>query len=231
MSQTTELMRPIRSFVLRQGRMTPAQKQALQQDGATYGLEVSASGYLDWQKVFGRDAPRILEIGFGMGDHLITLAKTFPQTDFLGIEVHPPGVGKCLASARDAGITNIKLFSTDAIPVLTQAIAPHSIDKVFLLFPDPWPKKRHQKRRIVQPAFVDLIATCLKPNGLFHLATDWQDYAEYMLSVLETHPAFTNAFGKDTYAPLGFERFETKFERRGVALGHRIYDLVYTLTK
>jgi len=209
---------PLRSFVLRQGRMTIAQKQALQNEWAAFGLTTSAD--CDWQILFGREAPRILEIGFGMGDALISMARAHPEMDFIGIEVHLPGVGACLRAIREFNLTNIRLFSEDAQAVL-QKFPPQSIDKVFLLFSDPWPKRKHHKRRLVQPLFVKKVASILKSQGIFHLATDWQPYAEHMFEILEGSD-FVNCEATP-YRP------ETKFERRGREKGHLIWDFAYKI--
>ncbi len=218
--------RAIRSYVLRQGRITPSQKEALSTAWDHYGLEINAKIY-QWDEVFARKAPRILEIGFGMGDSLFTLAQSHPENDYIGIEVHAPGVGSLLAKAQAHCLTNLKVFASDAVEVLVKSVKDNSLDKVLLLFPDPWPKKKHHKRRIVQSEFVQLVADKLKPNGFFHLATDWQPYADHMLAVLDSCPAFANAFGKGNFAPPGYERSLTKFEQRGQRLGHAICDLVF----
>jgi tRNA (guanine-N7-)-methyltransferase len=169
-----------------------------------------------------------LEIGFGMGDSLIAQAKAHPEIDFIGIEVHPPGIGKVRANAKIYQLTNLKIFAFDAVQVLDWCVPDESIDKILLLFPDPWPKKKHHKRRILQPSFAAKIAQKLKKGGQFHLATDWQDYADQMLAVLDALPNFENYFGKSHFAPSTFERILTKFEKRGQKLGHQIWDLVYT---
>lgn len=222
------IQRPIRSFVVRQGRMTPAQKEALEAAWPHFGLSLPLDNqFYDWQTVFQRDAKRVLEIGFGMGATLLSLAKSHPDIDFIGIEVHPPGIGRLLSCAKEMQLTNLKIFAIDAIEVLNRAIPDKSLDKVLLLFPDPWPKRKHHKRRIVQPEFVQLIARKLKSEGIFQLATDWQPYAEHMMSVMQASPDFCNVFDKDGYAPVGFERETTKFERRGEKLGHTIWDLVF----
>lgn len=213
-------MRTVRSYVLRQGRMTPGQTRAFAY-WSQYGLKVPHA--LDWSAIFGREAKRILEIGFGMGDALLTLAQSHPEYDFIGIEVHPPGVGRCLSHAKKFELTNLRVFSQDALLVL-ESIPLASLDKVYLLFPDPWPKKRHHKRRIVNEHFVTLIAHRLKAHGQFHLATDWQPYADHMLSTLNASILLKNCF--TDFAPQGM-RPKTKFERRGEKLNHQIFDLVY----
>jgi tRNA (guanine-N7-)-methyltransferase len=217
--------RGIRSYVLRAGRITPAQKRALDELLPRHGIAYTPAP-LDLDRVFGRAAPRVLEIGFGNGDTLVELAGRFPGRDFIGAEVHPPGVGHCLLEVESRGLTNVRVIAHDAIEVLTHQLASASLDEVLLYFPDPWPKKRHHKRRIVQPAFVALVADRLKPGGRFKLATDWEPYAAWMQEVLDASPAFVNA------APGGGcidrpERGETRFERRGQRLGHRVFDLEY----
>lgn len=227
MTDIAKIHRPIRSFVLRQGRMTPSQQEAIQEGWPRYGIALSeGQEVFDWNKIFGREAPRVLEIGFGMGDSLIALAKQHPEMDFLGIEVHQPGVGRTLANAMSQELTNLKIFADDAIEVLKH-VAPASLDRVLLLFADPWPKKKHHKRRIVQDAFVEMVAQKLKLHGQFRLATDWQDYADHMLAVLDKSTSFRNCFGQGQYAPSPFERPITKFEMRGQKLGHVIRDLIY----
>ena len=220
--------RTIRSFTLRQGRYTRAQKQALETLWPRYGIEFSATP-LDFGALFGGKGPVVLEIGFGNGDSLLAQAQARPDTGFLGIEVHGPGVGHLLHRMAEHAVGNIRLIRHDAIEVLTQMIADHSLDGVQLFFPDPWPKKRHHKRRIVQPAFADLIARKLKAGGFIHMATDWENYAEHMLAVFDAHPAFANTAGIGPYAPGPGQRPQTKFERRGLRLGHGVHDLVFTL--
>lgn len=228
MTISEAILRPIRSYVLRQGRMTPSQRAALTDYWAQYGLTVTPDiKPMVWQEIFGREAPCHLEIGFGMGNSLLAMAKAHPECDFIGIEVHQPGVGRCLAKAQDLKLTNLKIFADDALTVLERCVGSASLDKILLLFPDPWPKLKHHKRRIVQPAFAQLIAQKLKPQGRFQLATDWQPYADHMLTTLDACPVLMNDFGKGHFAPSGFERLTTKFELRGQKLGHSIWDLVY----
>jgi tRNA (guanine-N7-)-methyltransferase len=213
----------IRSYVLRAGRITQAQKRALAELLPRYGIPY-APAVLDLDRVFGRAAPRVLEIGFGNGDTLVELASSFPDRDFIGVEVHPPGIGHCLLAVESLGLANLRVVAHDAVEVLAHMIPPASLDEVLVYFPDPWPKKRHHKRRIVQPEFASLVASRLRPGGRFRLATDWEPYAAWMLEVLNASPDFTNA------APDGGcverpERGATRFERRGRRLGHRVYDL------
>jgi tRNA (guanine-N7-)-methyltransferase len=217
--------RAIRSYVLRAGRVTEAQKRALAELLPRYGIPFAA-GPVDLDAVFGRRGPRILEIGFGNGDTLIELASASPGSDFIGAEVHPPGIGHCLLAVESRGLTNVRVVAHDAVELLEHMIPPAALDEVLLYFPDPWPKKRHHKRRIVQPAFVALVASRLKPGGRFRLATDWEPYAAWMLEMLSASPEFTNA------APDGGcierpERGATRFERRGRRLGHRVFDLEF----
>jgi len=219
--------RPLRSYVLRQGRMTPAQKLAIATHFPEMGLIPEGKTLFDWPTIFGRKAPLVLEIGFGMGDTLVSMASTCPEQDFIGVEVHQPGVGACLAQAKALALSNIRVIAHDAYQVLTSNIPAASIDKVLLLFPDPWPKARHHKRRLLQPAFVCQISRVLKPGGILHCATDWQPYAEHMLAVLQADTTFINHYGDGQFAPGPYQRPETKFERRGQRLGHSIYDLVF----
>lgn len=219
-------MRRIRSFVLREGRLTKGQQHALDHFWSDYGLQYQASAY-DLNKVFGRDNPRVLEIGFGMGQSLVQMAAEAPDKDFIGIEVHRPGVGACLATAQAKALTNIKLFQHDAVEILEHSIADNSLDTVQLFFPDPWHKKRHHKRRIVQPEFVKLVQRKLKPGGVFHMATDWQNYAEHMLDVMQNMAGFKNMSATNDYVERPEHRPLTKFEQRGQRLGHGVWDLMY----
>ena len=217
--------RRIKSYVLRQGRLTRGQQQALQQLWPQYGIDFRRQ-WLDLDQVFPRKAPLILEIGFGNGESLIKQASDHPDNNYIGIEVHRPGVGHLLRLAGDAALTNIRVINHDAVEVLQQQIPDSSLDVVQLFFPDPWHKKRHHKRRIVNTGFVGLIHQKLKPGGTFHLATDWEDYAEYMLATMEQAKGFSNVAGKGEYAKQA-ERPSTRFEHRGRRLGHRVRDLVF----
>lgn len=219
------LRRAIRSYVLRTGRMTPAQRRALEELLPRWGLPF-APGTLDLDAVFGRRAPRVLEIGFGDGTQLLESAAAAPDSDFIGVEVHPPGVGRCLRGIEERGLTNVRVIAHDAVEVLERQIAPDTLDEVLLWFPDPWPKKRHHKRRIVQPAFVAAIAARLKPGGRFRLATDWEPYAEWMLEVLNAEPRLENETPAGRYLE-GAERSVTRFESRGRRLGHDVFDLAF----
>ncbi|MCX7627271.1 MAG: tRNA (guanosine(46)-N7)-methyltransferase TrmB [Methylophilaceae bacterium] len=215
--------RPIRSFVLRQGRFTPAQRRAIETLMPRYGIPYLPTP-LNLDKVFGRVAPKILEIGFGMGTATAQIAKARPDQDYLGIEVHGPGVGNLLKLIEALGLTNLRVIQHDAVEVLRDMIADGTLDGVHIFFPDPWPKKRHHKRRLIQPAFVALLAQKLKPGGYLHLATDWREYAEWMLQVLQKEPRLENTV--QDYATPG-DRPETKFEQRGLRLGHGVWDIVF----
>ncbi|MFG6667803.1 tRNA (guanosine(46)-N7)-methyltransferase TrmB [Halomonas sp. HNIBRBA4712] len=220
--------RGIKSYVIRAGRMTPAQTRGLEDVWPRLGLSLE-DGPQDLYALFGRHAPCVVEIGFGMGNSLIEQAKNHPETDFIGIEVHAPGVGKLLDEADKLGLTNLRVYREDALRVLEECLPQGSIDTVQLFFPDPWPKKKHHKRRIVQPAFVELIRTRLAPNGTFHMATDWEAYAEWMAEVMEAAPGYENTADADTapFVPRPSFRPLTKFEARGEKLGHGVWDLIY----
>ena len=229
MTEAGQLMRRIRSFVRREGRLTKGQERALTQLWPVMGVEFSGD-MLDLAALFGREAPVVLEIGFGMGASLVEMAQAAPEKNFIGIEVHRPGVGACLSAAEEAGVTNVRLFCHDAVEVLEQMIPEQSIDTLQLFFPDPWHKSRHHKRRIVQPAFVQMLRPRLKIDGLFHMATDWQNYAEHMLEVMQAAPGFANTSDFGDYVPRPDSRPLTKFERRGHRLGHGVWDLVFKRT-
>lgn len=218
--------RQVRSFVRRAGRITAAQARALDELWPIYGID-AADGALDLDDLFGRHAPRLCEIGFGNGDALVTLARDRPDMDFLGIEVHDPGIGHLLLAAEKSGLRNLRIARHDAVEVIRDWLPFASLDRVHLYFPDPWPKKRHHKRRIVQPAFLEAIAQVLKPGGVLHMATDWQPYAEQMLRLTEGSGRFRNLAGPGEYSPRPPERPETRFERRGRRLGHPVRDLVF----
>lgn len=226
MNETQPLLRTVRSFMRREGRMTKIQKNAIAELWSQYGLELGTQFY-DLDTVFKRSAPRVLEIGFGMGQSLFIQAQQQPDCDFIGIEVHRPGIGNLLVAAAENNLTNLRVFCADALHVLAQVLPDNSFDKVQLFFPDPWPKRRHHKRRLVQAEFVEIIRQKLKPNGIFHLATDWQDYANQMLAVLSAAPGFINKFAENNFAPTGFDRPATKFEQRGKKLGYGVWDLVF----
>jgi tRNA (guanine-N7-)-methyltransferase len=215
----------IRSFVTRAGRLSIAQARALEDLGPKFMIEY-AKAPLDLEQAFGRKAPVILEIGFGMGDTTSHIARAMPEKDFIGVEVHTPGVGSLLKQIGEQGITNLRLIQHDAVEVLNNMIQPASLAGVHVFFPDPWHKARHNKRRLIQPAFVKLLCERLAPGGYLHLATDWEDYAVQMLEVLSAEPALRNT--ADGYAPQPAYRPLTKFENRGLKLGHGVWDLVFT---
>jgi tRNA (guanine-N7-)-methyltransferase len=220
-----EKHRHIRSFVLRQGRMTTAQQRAFVDHWPRYGLDPQG-GAPAWPSVFGRVAPLILEIGFGNGEQLLWSSLHEPDCDFLGIEVHRPGVGRLMNALAENNVDNVRLYNHDAVGVLEQCIALATLSGVRIYFPDPWPKQRQQKRRLIQPDFVALLAARVAPAGVLHLATDWADYAEQMREVLDHAPAWRNLHGTQ-FAPRPAWRTETRFERRGLRLGHGVWDLVY----
>lgn len=218
--------RPIRSFVRREGRLTPAQRRALDNLLSRYGV-LPGDDVLDFASLFGRRAPVHLEIGFGNGEALAAMAAAHPEQDYLGIEVHRPGVGALLRRLDADGIHNVRVLVTDASEVLERRIPDASLSAVYLFFPDPWPKKRHHKRRLVQPAFIERLRDKLQPGGTLHLATDEEDYARHMLAVLSQAPDFENLAGAGQFAVRSPVRPLTRFERRGQRLGHGIRDLVF----
>ena len=218
--------KPIRSYVIRSGRMTPSQKAAFERHWAQYGLDLAA-GPIHSAEVFGREAPTVLEIGFGMGDSLIDMCVASPDTDFIGIEVHPPGVGRAMNKAADNALTNFRVYHADAKDVLDECISDGQLSRVQLYFPDPWHKKKHNKRRIVQPAFVQLLSEKLRDGGELHFATDWQPYAEHMSEVLSQQVDLENTAVDGGFVERPNWRPETKFERRGARLGHGVWDLLY----
>lgn len=216
--------RPIRSFVLRQGRLTDAQQRAINSGMPLFGVAY-AEQQLDLNQLFGREAPKILEIGFGMGESTASIAHSHPEQDFLGIEVHTPGVGSLLRQIQELGLNNLRLIQHDAVEVLRHMIADTSLDGVHIFFPDPWPKKRHYKRRLIQTNFVALLVGKLKPGGYLHMATDWQEYAEWAMEMLQAEPQLSNT--APGYAPQPDYRPLTKFEQRGLKLGHGVWDLIF----
>ena len=217
--------RSIRSFVVRAGRMGTGQTKALAELGPRYVLPYDARP-LDRRAAFGRDAPLVLEIGFGMGDATAAIAEALPGTDFLGVEVHPPGVGALLKRIGETGLANVRIVQHDAAEVLQHMIEPGTLAGVHVFFPDPWHKKRHHKRRLIQPPFAHELAIRLAPGGYVHCATDWQPYAEQMLDVLSAEPLLRNTAAG--YAPKPDYRPLTKFENRGLKLGHGVWDLVFS---
>lgn len=226
MSDADKKQRPIRSFVLRTGRMTPGQEGAYNRHWHRWGLTAEA-GPLDFSTQFGRNAKRVIEIGFGMGQSLAQMASAESDTDFVGIEVHRPGVGKLLHSIEQAELENIRVYCHDAVEVFKQCIADASIDRIQIYFPDPWHKKRHHKRRLIQPPFVELLVQKLKPGGVLHLATDWEHYAEQMLEVLSANQHLINTANDGAFSPRPDYRPITKFEQRGQRLGHGVWDLLF----
>ncbi|MCC5854373.1 MAG: tRNA (guanosine(46)-N7)-methyltransferase TrmB [Idiomarina sp.] len=222
-------MRRIRSFVKREGRLTKGQASALERLWPSMGINAPHSGErLDLVQLFGREAPVALEIGFGMGHSLVAMAKAAPEIDFIGIEVHRPGVGACLMEAELQGVTNLRVVEFDAVEVLEQWLDDNVLDRVQVFFPDPWHKKRHHKRRLIQPEFVQLLRRKLKVDGVLHLATDWENYAEHMLEVLSAAPGFVNLATDGTFIPRPAERPLTKFEQRGHRLGHGVWDMKFS---
>ena len=219
--------RGVRSFVVRAGRMTAAQERAWKELWPRYGVE-TGDAPLDLPAIFGRRALLTLEIGFGNGESLVSLAAAHPERDFLGLEVHRPGVGHLMLRAEELGLTNVRAVCRDAVEVLQQCIAPDSLDEVLLYFPDPWPKKRHHKRRIVQPEFAALVADRLRDGGTFRMATDWQPYSEHMLEVASGCAQLRNASPDGGFVPRPESRPVTRFERRGQRLGHGVWDLAFT---
>lgn len=218
--------RAIKSFVMRAGRMTEGQQRGLDQGGPRFILPLTDAP-VDFDHVFGRSAPRTLEIGFGMGHSLLEMAAASPEQDFIGVEVHRPGVGALLNGVLTQGLSNLRVYDCDAIEVLKRCIADASLDRLLLFFPDPWHKSRHHKRRIVQPAFAELVRTKLKPGGVLHMATDWEPYADYMLEVMSVAPGYRNQASDGRWVERPSERPVTKFERRGERLGHGVWDLKF----
>ncbi|MET0104511.1 MAG: tRNA (guanosine(46)-N7)-methyltransferase TrmB [Sedimenticola sp.] len=226
-SETTRPHRHIRSFVLREGRLTAGQQRAFETVWPNYGINFSGQK-LDLPGLFGNNNPIFLEIGFGNGESLAEMAQANPGNNYIGIEVHRPGVGHLLIRIEELGLTNLRVMRHDAVEVLKRGLPEASLDGLFLFFPDPWHKKRHHKRRILQQEFVQLIAKAIKPGGFFHAATDWEHYAEHMMTVLSHTPElFENTAGIGNYTPRPDYRPLTKFERRGHRLGHGVWDLVF----
>lgn len=222
MSET--LHRPVRSFVLRQGRMSVAQGRAHETLMPKFGIPFQAEK-LDLDQIFGRSAPKILEIGFGMGDSTAQIARSNPENDYLCIEVHTPGVGSLLKQIEESGLSNIRIIQHDAVEVLKVMLDPGSLDGVHIFFPDPWPKKRHHKRRLIQPEFITLLCERLKTGAYLHAATDWEEYATHILTTFSNEPRLENT--ASTYAPRPDYRPLTKFEQRGLKLGHGVWDIVF----
>jgi tRNA (guanine-N7-)-methyltransferase len=220
--------RVIRSYVLREGRLTSGQARALEQHWPAYGIDFSRQP-LDLDACFGRRAPRVLDIGSGNGDSTLALAARCPENDYLAVEVHRPGVGNLLRRAARAGLRNVRVIRHDAVEVLQYQIPDNSLDEVHILFPDPWPKKKHHKRRLVSTAFLELLLPKLKNHARLYLATDWPDLAEHMLEVCDAFPGLRNLAGRGRYAPRPLWRYRTRFEQRGEKREHQVYDLIYCI--
>ena len=218
---------PIRSFVLRQGRVSNAQRRAVDTLLSVHGIAYAPDA-LDLEQVFGRRAPTVLEIGFGMGETTARIAQAQPQNNYLGIEVHTPGVGSLLQRIAEDGLANLRLIQHDAVEVLEHMIAAAALAGVHIFFPDPWPKKRHHKRRLIQPGFVALLTSRLAPGAYLHAATDWQEYAEQILAVFAAEPSLANT--APGFAPRPDYRPLTKFESRGLKLGHGVWDIIFRKT-
>jgi tRNA (guanine-N7-)-methyltransferase len=218
---------PIRSYVLRQGRFSPGQQRAYAELLPRFGISYDAKP-VDLDQAFGRHAPVVVEVGSGMGETTARIAAENPGTDYLAIEVHAPGVGSLLRQVEEAGLTNVRVVRHDAVEVLRDMVAPGSLAGIHVFFPDPWPKKRHHKRRLLQPDFAALAASRLAPGGVLHVATDWQEYADHVLAVLSATPGLENTV--DGFAPRPATRPQTKFEKRGIKLGHGVWDVIFRRT-
>lgn len=223
-NDVTRFMRPVRSYVVRGGRLTPSQKEAMDTHWTAFGLACDQP--VDRESIFGRQAELVFEIGFGMGDSLVAMAAAHPERDYIGIDVHPPGIGTILRDINTAGLKNLRVMQGDANVALAQCFPDHTLDRVQIFFPDPWHKKRHHKRRLIQPAFVQNLAGKMRPGGVLHLATDWENYAQQMMEVMSAAQDYANLSGVGQYA-VEHERVETKFERRGKRLGHGVWDLLF----
>lgn len=220
----------IRSYVIRSGRITPSQEKALAEQWPYFGLDLHRSQHALVDAFPDPETDLILEIGFGMGDSLLEMASQYPGQNFIGIEVHVPGVGRLVNEASKTGLTNLRVFCADAIDVLNDCIPDTSLTRLQLYFPDPWHKSRHHKRRIVQPAFIELVSRKLKPGGTLHMATDWQPYAEAMMETVSACKSLNNCAGDLQFSARPDYRPETKFERRGQQLGHSVWDLLFRKT-
>jgi tRNA (guanine-N7-)-methyltransferase len=219
-------LRQVKSFVLRAGKITLGQQRALDTLLPEYGIRY-ACNLVDLDIIFGRNNPKIIEIGFGMGKSTIQMAVNNPDFDYLGIEVHPPGVGSLLMEIRQHQVSNLKVINYDAVKVIKDMIMDGTIHGFHIFFPDPWHKKRHNKRRIIQKEFIDVLCSKLKPGGYIHLATDWEDYAIWMLDILNSNSHLKNTSKTNDYVPRPEQRPETKFEKRGLNLGHGVWDLIF----
>ncbi|MCG7872919.1 MAG: tRNA (guanosine(46)-N7)-methyltransferase TrmB [Candidatus Thiodiazotropha lotti] len=226
MPQSDQKSRPIRSYVLRQGRMTEGQQKAYEALWPRYGVELDGD-QLDLSGPFEQTQPVTLEIGFGNGESLRQLAQKQPEQNFLGIEVHGPGVGHLMIQLQQYQLSNVRILKHDAMELLRHHLQPGSLQRVLLYFPDPWHKRKHNKRRIVQDEFAELVHRALIPGGILHMATDWEDYARQMMNVLSAHPGFNNQAGEGNFSPRPETRPLTKFEQRGERLGHGVWDLLF----
>ena len=218
--------RSVRSFVVRAGRATAGQERALAELWPLYGVEFT-NEVLDLDRLFGREAPRMIEIGFGAGEALLAFAQSHPQIDCLGIEVHPPGVGHLLLGAHQAGLKNLRIICHDAVDVLQHQLPPSCLSLAHIFFADPWPKKRHHKRRLIQTPFIESLARVMQPQGLLRLATDWEPYAQHMRLVMDASSAFTSLGAESGFVARPDVRPLTRFERRGQRLGHQVWDLFF----
>ncbi|MBL3526731.1 MAG: tRNA (guanosine(46)-N7)-methyltransferase TrmB [gamma proteobacterium endosymbiont of Lamellibrachia anaximandri] len=225
--ETSTTHPPIRSFVLRQGRTTQAQRRAFEELWPRYGLELPATDQIDPTTIFGNSHPLFLEIGCGNGETLSTLAARHPEQNYLGVEVHGPGVGSLMLKLEESDSDNARVLKCDAMELLRHHLPVGCLDGLYLFFPDPWPKKKHHKRRIVQPEFTQLVQRALRPGGFLHMATDWEDYAEQMLLVLSEATGFENSAGQGNFSPRPADRTLTHFEQRGQRLGHGVWDLIF----
>ena len=227
MNEPSKHHRPIRSFVKREGKLTTGQKNAIEQLWSTHGIDLTDAP-LDLAAEFGRDAPVVLEIGFGNGLSLADMAEAYPELNFFGVEVHRPGVGSLLVQVKQRELSNVRVSQDDAVQVLEQQIPAASLHRVQIFFPDPWHKKRHHKRRLIQPDFVAMLVKKLAPGGRIHVATDWENYAEHILEVLSQNADLRNTSSDPSgYAPKPDYRPDTKYEKRGIRLGHGVWDLVF----
>jgi tRNA (guanine-N7-)-methyltransferase len=226
-SSEPTIRREIRSFVRREGRITPAQKEAVESLWPEYGIEKSDLADLD--KVFARKAPRFLEIGCGTGDAIISVARENPDNDYIGIEVYLPGLGSMLQAIKQHKLSNVRLVRDDAMECLRETMPDQILDGVMVFFPDPWPKKRHHKRRLIQPKFLSLIAKKLKRHGRLFIGTDWQDYADHIIEITANHPELSNLAGKEIYAPRPAWRPLTRYEKRALRLQHIVRDFVFSI--
>lgn len=226
MAKVRKPIRTVRSYVRREGRITNAQRRALRELWRRYGIDLKQEP-LDFAALFGRRVAVMLEVGFGNGETLCELARTHPQNDYVGIEVYRPGIGSLLLKLEALRLCNVRVICDDAERVFAEHVPADSLDAVYLFFPDPWPKKRHHKRRLIQADFVASVARSLRPGGCLHIATDWQDYAEHALAVVSHTPKLENTAGEQAYVARPDERLLTRFERRGQALGHQVWDLVF----